>query len=180
VRALNAIQVPVRAVFDFDVLSDEIVLRRTIEAMGGNWLEIADDWRTVKTAIESKRPELQTKDVREKIDEVLDAVKEETLPAESTKSIRDILRSASAWSEAKKTGKSFVPRGQQTATYDRLAEKLTRMGIHLVEVGELEGFCPSIGNHGPAWTVSVLDRDLANDAELATARAFARSLLMNW
>jgi energy-coupling factor transporter ATP-binding protein EcfA2 len=180
VRALHAIQVPVRAVFDFDVLSDESVLKRTVEAFGGNWTDVVSDWRIVKTAIESKRPELQTKDVREKIDQVLEAVRQETLPAESAKSIRDILRSASAWSEAKRSGKSFVPRGEQTATFERLAETLRRLGIHLVEVGELEGFCPSIGNHGPAWTVNVLERDLVNDMELATARAFARSLLANW
>ena len=134
----------------------------------------------MKSAVESKRPELQTKDVRQKIDEVLKAVRQETLPSESAKNIRDILRSASAWSEAKRTGKAFIPRGDQTAAYDRLASNLRQLGIYLVEVGELEGFCPSISNHGPAWTVSVLERDLVNDPELATARAFARSLLANW
>ncbi|WP_334442946.1 TOPRIM nucleotidyl transferase/hydrolase domain-containing protein [Bradyrhizobium sp. AZCC 1610] len=180
VRALHAINVPVRAVFDFDVLSEETALKGTIEALGGNWSEFDRDWRTVKTAIESKRPALQTSEVRERINIVLEAVKQETLPAQSAKEIRDILRSASAWSEAKKNGKSFVPRGQQTVAYERLAENLRHLGIYLVEVGELEGFCPSIGNHGPAWTVSVLEGDLANDAELTLARSFARSLLSGW
>jgi predicted ATPase len=177
VRALRAIQVPVRAVFDFDVLNDESVLQKTIEALGGDWAALSGDWKTVKAAIESKRPELQTKDVREKIAQVLVTVKQETLPAESISHIRNILRSASAWAEAKKSGKAFIPRGEQTAAYERLAEKLRQTGLYLVEVGELEGFCRSLGSHGPAWTVAVLERDLAKDTELVTAREFARTLL---
>jgi predicted ATPase len=180
VCALHAIQVPVRAVFDFDVLGDELVLRETVQALGGDWSALSGDWRIVKAAIENKRPELQTKDVREKVTQVLEAVKQDTLPADSINRIRNILRSATAWSEAKRTGKPFLPRGQQTSAYERLAEKLCELGVYLVEVGELEGFCPSLGGHGPAWTVEVLERDLAKDAELESARAFARALLAGW
>ena len=180
VEALRAIKVPVRTIFDFDVLADETVLKRTFEALGGVWFKVASDWRTVKAGIESKRPELQTKDVREKIAALLVDVTQSTLPKEKSDNIREILRSASAWSEAKKSGKAFVPRGEQTAAYERLVAKLRTVGIYIVEVGELEGFCPSIGGHGPSWTVKVLERDLSNDPELEGARTFARLLLSDW
>lgn len=180
VRALRAIEVPVRTVFDFDVLGDESVLSRTVEAMGANWDDFVSDWKIVRSAIENKRPELQTKDVRDQVSRILEAVRTEVLPNEAAKEIKNVLRSASPWSEAKKIGKPFVPRGDQTAVYERLADALQKFGIYIVEVGELEGFCPSVGNHGPAWTVSVLERDLASDPELSAARDFARALQVGW
>jgi hypothetical protein len=75
IQALSAIEVPVRAVFDFDVLSEEAILQRTVEALGGLWTEFRADWNTVRSAIETKRPELATKDVREKITTRLSKVK---------------------------------------------------------------------------------------------------------
>jgi energy-coupling factor transporter ATP-binding protein EcfA2 len=180
IRALRAIEVPVRAVFDFDVLSEEAVLQLTVEALGRSWTDLRPDWNTVRAAIEGKRPELATKDVREKITATLSKVKTDALPKEAISEIRETLRSASAWSEAKRTGKAFVPRGEQTVAYERLANRLTEIGVHLVEVGELEGFSRSVGHHGPAWTVEALERDLVNDSELSEAREFANKLLAGW
>jgi len=180
IRALTAIDVPVRAVFDFDVLSEEAVLQRAVEALRGSWSDLRADWNTVRAAIEGKRPELATKDVSEKVMATLSKVNTDALPKQAISEIRETLRSASAWSEAKRTGKAFVPRGEQTAAYERLARRLTELGVHLVEVGELEGFCRSVGDHGPAWTVEVLERDLVSDPELSEAREFANKLLAGW
>jgi hypothetical protein len=44
--------------------------------------------------------------------------------------------------------------------------------VFVLDVGELERFCPSIGNHGAKWVNAVLQRDLANDPELNEARDF--------
>lgn len=180
VRALQAIQVPVRAVFDIDVLSEEHTLKAAIAAMGGSWDNYSADWKTVKKAIESKRPELQTSDVASQIQEILSAERETTVSQRSFAEIRKVLQKASAWAEAKRSGKSFVPRGEQTVAYDRLAANLRSLGIFIVEVGEVEGFCPSIANHGPAWCVAALQRDLGTDPELEDARSFARELLQHW
>ena len=44
-------------------------------------------------------------------------------------------------------------------------------------VGEMEGFCKSIGGHGPRWVQEVLEnRDLADDPELETARRFVHEI----
>ena len=51
------------------------------------------------------------------------------------------------------------------------------MGLWIVPVGELEGFCKSVGGHGPRWVQQVIEeRDLANDPELGRARAFVREV----
>ena len=47
----------------------------------------------------------------------------------------------------------------------------------MLEVGELENFVKSVGNHGPKWVSEVLGRDLKNDSELATARNFVKELI---
>jgi hypothetical protein len=43
---------------------------------------------------------------------------------------------------------------------------LRAAGLHVVEVGELEGFVRTVGGHGPRWVNEVLKRDLASDPEL--------------
>lgn len=91
--------------------------------------------------------------------------------------IESILKKTSAWSEAKKVGKSFVPSGDPTQAYERLIEELENVGLMIVEVGELESFVKSIGNHGPKWVNEVLYKDLANDPKLHDAREFVKKLI---
>ena len=51
------------------------------------------------------------------------------------------------------------------------------MGLWIVPVGELEGFCKSVGGHGPRWVQQVIEeRDLANDPELQRAREFVSEI----
>ncbi|MCR6639719.1 MAG: hypothetical protein NVV82_12240 [Sporocytophaga sp.] len=42
----------------------------------------------------------------------------------------------------------------------------------ILEVGELESFVKSVGNHGPKWVNEVLAKDLTSDPELQQARDF--------
>jgi len=87
-----------------------------------------------------------------------------------------MLRKTSAWSHAKQVGKGFIPNGQSTQSYNRLIIELERVGLMVVEVGELESFVKSIGNHGPKWVNDALAKDLANDVELKEAREFVRKI----
>jgi hypothetical protein len=180
VRALRAIDVPVRTVLDFDALSDEAALRSVCESLGGNWDDLRADFRVVKSAIEQRRPQLATKQVKENILQIIDTVRKDVLSDDAIKGIREVLRGASAWSDAKRMGKAYLPSGDASAAYTRLNVKLRSLGVFLVEVGELEQFCKTTGDHGPAWVVKVLERDLANDPELAAAREFAGALLTGW
>ena len=42
----------------------------------------------------------------------------------------------------------------------------------IVEIGQLESFVRSVGNHGPKWVNDVLGKDLKSDPELEDARKF--------
>lgn len=184
IRALRAIDVPVRAVLDFDVLRNAEELRTIYEALGGTWEDIEKDHNIVKASVDQKRPELSTEDVRKRITAALERLdhpaKTHVLPSSVAEEISAAIRRASPWSEAKRIGKVFVPSGEATQAYERLAHKMRDTGLYLVEVGELEQFCKAVPAHGPAWVIEALNRDLKNAPELEEARKFARSLLINW
>lgn len=180
VGALRAIGVPVRVVTDFDVLADEHDLATIFSALGGKWAEIEADWRAVRAAIDQRRAEVPAEEARKEILAILNQERGHALSSFTITKVRGVLKKGSAWAEAKRLGKAFVPSGQQSATYERLAKHLRAVGMHIVEVGELEGFCRTVDGHGPGWVTDVLQRDLENDPELAGARDFARALSGRW
>lgn len=177
VRALRAVDVPVRAVADFDILADEQPLRALVEALGGDWVAVEGDWRTVRSAVDSKRPEMNTVDVRRELDRVLEGVSTAILPERARTELYSVLKRSTAWSSAKLVGKAFVPSGEPMRACERLLSALKADGLHVVDVGELEGFCRTVDSHGPKWVNAVLSRNLATDPELASAREFARGLV---
>ncbi|HMN15382.1 MAG TPA: AAA family ATPase [Bellilinea sp.] len=180
VRALKSIGVSVRVVVDFDALSEEAGLQTLVSALGGDWANLETYARTVRAAIEQRRAQISVEDARQEIMAVFDKERGVALSDQAIRNIRSVLKSGSAWGEAKRIGKAFVSRGQQLEAYERLASELRRIGLFLVEVGELEGFYPKIGAHGPAWVTEVLELDLANDPDLAAAREFASMLGRDW
>ena len=136
------------------------------------------DWRLIKSSIDSRKPELGSNEVREKIIEVLHQVSEPMFPDRAKDEIQAILRRSSPWSYAKTVGKSFIPSGQPSQACERLLTALRTVGLHIVEVGELEGFVRMEGGHGPKWVNAVLKRDLLADKDLDEARRFVQRLVM--
>lgn len=176
IRSLKRLDVDVRVISDFDVLNDTNPLKQIYEELGGTWETIADDWKLIKDSIDKKRPELDKDEIKTKIMAILESC-ERIVPKEKVSEIEKIIRKASAWSTAKEVGKTFVPSGDPTQAYERVQTQLREKGLHIVEVGQLEGFCKSIGNHGPKWVNSVLEKDLKSDMELDIARKFVQSLI---
>jgi hypothetical protein len=176
IRALREVDVPVRAIADFDVLSEEEPLKSIAESLGIAWAEIQTDWRTVKTAVDSKKPDLNTDDVKKEIIDLLNSISTPIFPPKAKTDIQTILKRSSPWAHAKDVGKAYVPSGDPTKACERLLGKLRAGGLFVVEVGELEGYARSEGGHGPKWVNSVLTRELATDPELETARKFVRDL----
>jgi hypothetical protein len=177
VRALRSVGVKTRAISDFDVLRDQRDIRGCVEALGGNWTDFENEWRIVKNAIEQKSPPLSRHQVQENINTLLDQQNGANLLDTTVDQIRSILKSASPWQIAKLAGTAGIPSGNPREAADSLLEKLQRIGLFVVEVGEIERFAPSIGGHGTQWVSRVLERDLAADPELATARKFISSVL---
>jgi hypothetical protein len=177
VRALSQLGLPLVGVVDFDALRDKRSLQTLVEAFAISWTDVERDWTQVKTAIEQRRPELDSEDVKKDLRAILDGVTTARFPDAATEEIEKLLKRASAWFRVKDAGIAFVPSGEPMQACRCLLDKLMSHGLFVLEVGELERFCSSVGRHGPQWVNQVLQRDLVNDTELERAREFARTIL---
>jgi energy-coupling factor transporter ATP-binding protein EcfA2 len=177
IKALNKLNVPIKVVSDFDVLNDTNPLKEIFEDLGGIWTDIENDWKIVKNGIEQKRPEFLTDDVKKEIETILLSTTQRIFPKEKINEIQRALKKASAWSEAKEVGKAYIPSGEATKAFERMQLKLKKRGFLILEVGELESFVKSIGNHGPKWVSEVLTKDLISDIELESSRQFVSQLI---
>jgi hypothetical protein len=178
VKALYRLNVPITVITDFDVLNNIEPLKNIFEELGGIWQEVESDWKLVKKEIEQKRPELLADDVKKELETIMKSVSDRIFPKDKIAGIQKILRKATAWSEAKEIGKSFIPRGNATQAFERIQLKFNQKGLLILEIGELECFAKSIGKyHGPRWVSEVLTKDLKNDPELEIARQFVIKLI---
>ncbi|MFL9836918.1 AAA family ATPase [Flavobacterium sp. ST-75] len=177
IKALKNLNVPISVVSDFDVLNNIHPLKAIYEDLDGNWNEIKSDWELVKSEIERKRPEFLTMEAKEEIENILEGITDRIFPKEKVREIQQVFKKASPWTEAKAVGKAFIPSGNATQAFERLQLKFKDKGLFIVEVGELEGFVRSVGNHGPKWINEVLIKDQKNDPELEIARQFIKQII---
>lgn len=183
--SLHHLKVPVTAICDFDILNFDFknketsAIYRVIESLGGDFTSIESDLRLVSRSIGSKKAELKTEEVKRLIEAELQKVQESSLPEASAAAIRRILSQSSPWAIAKTVGKSFVPSGDPSEACDRLLASLASIGLYVVHVGELEGWCRSVGGKGPKWTNKVLLEQDLDSEELEPARKFVRKILGN-
>ena len=175
IPALRCLGVPVRVVADFDILSADAPLRAIVEGLGGTWSSVETDFKILHAAMKGQKKELTKGDVEKEIADVLARAGEVILESDADK-IRAVVKRGSPWALAKLSGKSFVPAGDATQAYSQLHTKLSSIGLHIVEVGEMECYCKSIGGHGTQWVNEVMKRDFATDSELRGAREFVSSI----
>lgn len=177
IKALKKLNVPMSIVTDFDVLNNINPIKNIYENLGGVWNDIEKDWKLVKTEIERKRPEFLTEDLKDEIKGVFDSTSDRIFPKEKISEISRALKKASPWTEAKQVGKAYIPSGNATQAFERIQIKFKEKGFYILEVGELECFDKSIGNHGPKWVNDVLTKNLKTDVELESARKFINEII---
>ena len=177
-ETLRALDVPVDVVADIDVLRDENGLQRIVNVLEGDWSRIQPHAKIVRTAIDSSKPGLNFDQIKRGIRAALDQELPDSEPEEQLHSkIRAVFRRASPWDAVKQNGKSAIPQGEATKRFQQLEGLCQELGLWIVPVGEMEGFCRSIGGHGPSWVQQVIEsRKLATDPELEVARTFVREL----
>ena len=181
VKALRELDVPVDVIADIDVLNDETVFKNLLEALGGDWSAIQSMRQTVCFSIEQKRPPLNAGDITKAIQVVLQDIQPTgEFPKEKHSEIDKIFRKATPWDAVKAAGEAAIPAGEATTKFKKLQDLCKTVGLWIVSVGELEGFCKSIGGHGPPWVRQVLEsRDLSKDSDLQRARAFVREIWLS-
>ena len=158
IPALKAIGVPVQVVADFDLLADQGLLRRTLEALDGDWTAIERDWRVVKSAVEGLGSAPSVVAVKEEVQRALENVEGAVWDREHSRAIRELTRIEDGWTRGKRGGLSALPQGDAAESAERLVGALRENGLHVVPVGELERWASDIGGHGPEWVASALEK----------------------
>jgi hypothetical protein len=175
---LRTLDVPVSIIADIDVLSEEGTFKGLVEKLGGAWLDVQPHWKAVTDAIIAQRPPLNTAQVVGMINTEISGLSGTgDFPIDRERAIKRIFKTISPWNSLKQSGRAAIPGGEPTIQFDKLHEKCAAIGLWIVPVGEIEGFCQSIGMHGPGFVEKVLEeRDLQADDELRDARDFVAKI----
>jgi len=172
IKALKELAVPLTIVGDFDLYHDENPAKYIYEMLDGSWDDIKIDFNKVKKSIDEKRPELEADKLKEEINSVFDSFSEKIIPENKIKAIQSLLKKSSPWSQAKSSGKAYLPAGEATLAFNRTQMAFKSKNVHILELGEIEAFNKNIGGHGPKWVNQVLEKDLMSNDELIDARRF--------
>ena len=177
-KALTELDVPADIIADIDIIRNENDMRAIVEALAGDWMAIRPLAQSVRPAIDSNRPTLSLNEIKEHVRQALDEEPRGNDPKRELRSkIGTVFSEASPWEAVKQAGVSAIPQGQATQDFRRLQELCEAAGLWIVPVGELEGFCRSIGGDGSRWVRQVIaERQLATDADLGDAREFVGRL----
>ena len=93
------------------------------------------------------------------------------------KAINRIIDDSSAWGRMKNAESRELPKGEPTKAFERLWSYCSSIGIWIVKVGEMEGFCKMADGKGQRWAQEVLTKyNLKEDPELEDARSFVREI----
>lgn len=178
VDTLRSLDVPVSVVADIDILNEEGTFKDLFLKLGGDWASVHPQWKTVCDAVLSQRPPLNAEQVSKLISEQLrGASGTGEFPESKQRAIKEVFRTMSPWSALKRSGRSALPAGEPITNFDSLSQICRAHGLWIVPVGEIEGFCRSVGSHGPKFVEKVLEeRILENDPELQGLREFVSAI----
>ena len=176
-HSFRELGVPVDVIADIDVIREERDLEKLVGALEGSWPAIRQTAHRVRKSIDN-RPGPRAREVAAEIRGIIESVDgEDEFPSAARKRIGETLKKNTRWGYVKNSGESAIPAGQATQRFTELCELCKAIGLWIVRVGELEGFCKSVGGHGPAWVQEVIEeRDLSQDEELRSAREFVREI----
>ncbi|WP_227729443.1 ATP-dependent nuclease [Yersinia proxima] len=176
VEALRPSGVPVKAIFDFDLISERNTLSKTLDSFGCNSSlknEILELWKRINAEVTHNFKPI-TPDVFKQ--NLLDFI-ESTTPEKLSKSIvEEQFKNKKPWSNVKANGFNGLPRGTIRDVYKELNEKLKSLGIFLIPVGEIENFSAETGLHGPAFVEAFLSSRDVSEADLAPLREFVHDV----
>jgi len=151
--ALTAVDVPVVAAPDLDMLSDQKKLQTLVESVGGNWTdEMAKLWRLATVDLNARREPAKVSHVLDAIVATLNEKRDAQFSPEDKEAVLAQLRTqGSPWAAVKDHGMSAF-KGSARKAAGALLELLEDAGVVLVREGELERLAPEIeARKGPGW-----------------------------
>ena len=158
IKELKALGVDYRVIPDLDVFNDRELIRRIIEASGGDWALLEQDYNIVAAAMNQPDGTMSEEEfitgVRAKIAE---RGYQEISKAEANRLSKDVKGLLdNQWDALKHQGIAYIHDEGVRNALERLIRTLNGMNVYPVKVGELENFVPQVGNHGPGWAMNVI------------------------
>lgn len=166
---LREIGVPVKAVFDIDFLSERSLVKKTVDAFGGDWNLMEPIWTRVDLAVRRGIKPKSITEIKTNVSSIIEKAKDEELPKGD---IIEAMKQGNPWNEVKRFGSIAIPNGESQSDYNTLKELLEAIGIYLIPVGEVENFCPDMGCHGPKFVTKLLSTVPLDDGRLTELRKF--------
>ncbi|ATD66562.1 hypothetical protein CNR27_03075 [Luteimonas chenhongjianii] len=166
---LRAVGVPVKAVCDFDLISNRSSLKATVEAFGGSWTEAEVHWNRISAAVTQSAAPTDAQ-IKAQIQNILDSTEADQLP--QRKDIEEAFKRKSPWAAVKAFGLDGVPNGDARRECEALMSLLEAVGIYLIPSGEMESFCRSVGGHGPKFVSNLLTHVSLDHPQLQSLREF--------
>ncbi len=170
---LRNIGVPIKAVFDIDFLSEQALVKATVEAFGGSWDDIQPLWNRVDSAVRDGIRPKSNSEIKVDITQIFNGADEDALPKSD---VIEAMKQGKPWNKVKKYGTSGIPNGDAQGDYNSLRDALEAIGIYIIPVGEIENFCPDIGMHGPKFVTKLLSSIPLNDERLTGLRDFVEKV----
>ncbi len=173
-RILKSVSVPVVASPDLDILNDRGKVRTLVEAMGGDWDHVKNDYDKATSEFRQPREAVEISHVLAALNGTFLSRQGEKFTAAVRQEFMIQLRSkGNPWAPLKEYGE-LAFRGNPKAAQDML-NKLDSIGIVAVRVGELERFTPQLGvSKGPAWLPAAI---ASNGHKSDAARRHVASLV---
>ncbi|MFJ7334649.1 ATP-dependent nuclease [Streptomyces sp. NPDC101116] len=151
-KTLRAVNVPVAASPDMDLLNDKSAIKALVQSLGGAWPDYERDYVLATEPFRKPRDKVSVDQILSTLKAVFSERGDEPFTAEIREDFMAQLRSKeSPWSEVKQYGE-LAFKGQAGPALQRLLSQLEALGIVLARVGELERFAPNLGvAKGAAW-----------------------------
>lgn len=129
---------------DLDVLNNEVLLSKLVEAHGGNWDDLASLYKRATSEFKGTPHPPTVKKVKKKVNDVFGHVDEtETVSERLADQLASAVKiPATKWSQLKEFG--FPAFKNDKAAAKDLLKGLDNLGIVVVKVGELENFAEDI------------------------------------
>jgi hypothetical protein len=156
--ALSAVDVPVVAAPDLDMLSDQRKLQLLVNSVGGVWTdEMARLWKLATVDLNAPREPAKVGHVLDAIVSALEGKREAQFSTGDRELVLAQLRTqGSPWASVKDHGMSAF-KGSARKAASALLTLLDEAGVVLVEEGELERLAPEVGvRKGPGWLQAAL------------------------
>jgi arsenate reductase-like glutaredoxin family protein len=171
---LTGIQIDI--IVDIDILMNNETLKKIYESLGGQWEEISSKYNQIKTFLDAKTVAPSRESICELLSPIITS-DEKNIKEEDKRILKQAVEKTKNTKVLKTLGiRIFNEDSVINQVFLDLNQKFREKGLHIVPVGELEGFDTEISGHGPKWAIKAIDK-FSNGENYQEAKNFILSII---